>query len=64
MLKLSEIRNMDVGAIKGKIEDLKIELFNLRMQKVAAGVEKSHLFSDFKKDVARLSTVLTEKTRK
>lgn len=59
-LKKEEIKNMDAQAIDAKVQGLRVELFNTRMQKVATGtVEKPHTLKVIKKDIARL---LTQKT--
>ncbi|MCB9060705.1 MAG: 50S ribosomal protein L29 [Halobacteriovoraceae bacterium] len=57
MLKLSEIKEMDVKSIDLKLASVRKELFNLRIQKGTSGVEKPHLFKTLKKDIARLLTV-------
>lgn len=59
-LKKEEIKGMDSKAIDAKVQALRVELFNSRMQKAATGtVEKPHTLKVIKKDIARL---LTEKT--
>lgn len=59
-LKKEEIKNMDDKAIDAKVQGLRVELFNTRMQKAATGmVEKPHTLKIIKKDIARL---LTQKT--
>jgi large subunit ribosomal protein L29 len=58
MLKISEIKEWDAKLIKSKVEDLRTELFNIRMLKSTSGVEKPHHIKDLKKDIARLLTVL------
>lgn len=63
MLKMNEINNWDEKAIQGKIEALKNDVFNLRMQKITSGLEKPHMLKDSKKDIARLNTVLNQKKR-
>ena len=41
-MKTSEIRNMSTEEINKKIEELKSELFDLRMKQATASMEKSH----------------------
>ena len=60
-MKASEIRNMSNEEIFKKIEELENELFDLRMQKATAALEKPHRIKAAKKDIARLKTVLTER---
>ncbi|MCK5073311.1 MAG: 50S ribosomal protein L29 [Bacteriovoracaceae bacterium] len=64
MLKMNEIKNWDKKAIEGKIDVLKSELFNFKMQRVTSGLEKPHKVKDNKKDIARLYTVLNQKSEK
>jgi large subunit ribosomal protein L29 len=61
MLKISEISKLDGNAISLKVSELRRELFNLRLQKNTTSVEKSHLLTNLKKDIARLLTVLNSK---
>ncbi|MCH5166548.1 MAG: 50S ribosomal protein L29 [Erysipelotrichales bacterium] len=60
-MKASEIRKMSNEEINKKIEELKDELFNLRMQKATAALEKPHRIKAAKKDIARMKTILTER---
>lgn len=57
LLKYEDCKNMDAKAIDAKVSELRREMFNLRMQKAAAGVEKPHVFKANKKTIARLLTV-------
>jgi len=43
--------------------DLRREQFNLRMQQGAGNMPKVHRFGAVRKDIARIKTVLTEKTQ-
>lgn len=61
MLKMSEVNKLDNSAIKQKISELRKELFELRLQKNTTSVEKPHLLTTLKRDIARLLTVLNSK---
>jgi large subunit ribosomal protein L29 len=61
MLKMSEINKLDASAINQKVSELRKELFDLRLQKATTSVEKSHLLTELKRDIARLLTVLKTK---
>lgn len=61
MLKISEINKLDPAAIKNRVSELRKELFELRLQKNTTNIEKSHLLTDLKRDIARLLTVLNNK---
>ncbi len=63
MLKMSEISEWDNKLIDSKISELRMELFNFRMSKASAGLEKPHLIKNVKKDIARLLTVKTSKKK-
>jgi large subunit ribosomal protein L29 len=55
-LKYEEVKGWDATQIDTKVEEIKTELFNLRMQKSASGVEKPHLLKIGKKNIAKLLT--------
>jgi len=44
-----------------KERSLKEELFKLNMQRYAGRVDKPHMFSLLKRDIARIKTLLREK---
>ena len=60
-MKTVEIRKMSTEEITKKIEELKNELFYLRMKQATANLEKSHKINADRKDIARLKTVLAER---
>ena len=60
-MKTSEIRKMSNEEIEKKISELKDELFDLRMQKATAALEKPHRIKAAKKDIARMKTILRER---
>lgn len=64
MLKMSEISKLDNTAILNKIGEMRKELFDLRLQKHTSSVEKTHLLTSLKRDIARLLTVLNNKESK
>ncbi|MFT6631736.1 MAG: large subunit ribosomal protein L29 [Bacteriovoracaceae bacterium] len=64
MLKMSEITKLDGVAVSQKVSELRRELFNLRLQKNTTSVEKSHMLTNIKRDIARLLTVLNSKESK
>lgn len=61
MLKINEINKLDTVAIKSRVGELRRELFELNLQKNTTSIEKSHLLTELKKDIARLLTVLNNK---
>ena len=44
-----------------KIEELKVELFDLRMKQATGNLDKTHKINELRKTVARIKTVLNEK---
>ena len=64
MLKMSEINKLDGSAISEKVAELRKELFELRLQKNTTNLEKSHLLTGLKRDIARLLTVKNSKASK
>jgi len=60
-MKTNEIRNMSSEEIVKKIEELKSELFDMRMKQATAALEKSHKINEDRKTIARLKTVLAER---
>ena len=60
-MKTTEIRNLSVAELEGKLKELKEELFNLRFQHGINQLDNPHKIADVKKDIARVKTILTEK---
>lgn len=56
-----EIRDLSAGEIETKLRDLRDQLVQLRLKKSTGQVEKPHLLSAYRKDIARLETVLNQK---
>ncbi|MBK23964.1 MAG: 50S ribosomal protein L29 [Halobacteriovorax sp.] len=55
-LKYEEVKGWDAKQIDSKVEEIRTELFNIRMQKVASGIDKPHLLKIGKKNIAKLLT--------
>ena len=60
-MKTNEIRKMSNEEIIKKIEELKSELFDMRMKQATAALEKSHKINEDRRTIARLKTVLAER---
>jgi len=60
-IKLSEISELDNKQIDAKVKEMRTSLFNMRMQKSAAGLEKPHVVRIAKGNIARLLTVKNSK---
>ena len=60
-MKARELKDLSVGELKDKLQDLRKRLMELNFQKKTAHIEKPHLFRELKKDLARIYTLLREK---
>lgn len=62
MIKAKDIRAMSEKDINAKIADLKAELFNLKFQAALGNLEKPARMNEIKRTIARMKTILTEKS--
>lgn len=60
----NEVREKTIEELRALESDLKEELFRLKMQDGTGQLEKTHRLKEVKKDIARVLTILEEKTRK
>ena len=63
MKKPSELRTMTADELKQQEANLRKELFNLRFQKVTGEIENPMRIRETRKDIARVLTVITEKSK-
>lgn len=63
-MKTKELRNLAQEELLQKEKALKEELFRLNQQRYGSRVDKPHMFSQVKKDIARIKTILNEKREK
>ena len=63
MKKPSELRTMTTDELKQEEANLRKELFNLRFQKVTGEIENPMRIKQTRKDIARVLTVITEKSK-
>ncbi len=61
MKKIKDLLNLSEQELKNKEASLYQELFKLNQQRYSGRVEKPHLFSLTKKDIARIKTILKQK---
>ncbi|MDD5595904.1 MAG: 50S ribosomal protein L29 [Candidatus Omnitrophica bacterium] len=59
--KLEELKNASVLELIAKEKKLKEELFKLNEQRYTGRVDKPHMFSLIKRDIARIQTILSQK---
>ena len=62
LMKANEIREWDTTKINVEIVDLKKELFDLRFQQATGQLENTARIGKVKKAIARMKTVLNERT--
>lgn len=63
-MKIEELRNLSKEELLQKEKTLKDELYKLNIQRYGGRVEKPHLFSLVKRDIARIKTLLNQKEKK
>lgn len=59
-MKVNEIRELTVGELQKKLEELKAELFNLRFQQATNQLDNPMRIVEVKKTIARIKTVIRE----
>ena len=57
-----ELRELSTSELVARKRELKDELFHLRLQKASGQLEKPSQFKNLRKEVARIETVITERT--
>ena len=62
MMKAKELKNLSVEELKKKLGELKKDLFMLRMQHATNQLDNPMQISAGKKDIARVKTIIREKT--
>ena len=62
MMKAKELKNLSVEELTGKLEELKKDLFMLRMQHATNQLDNPLQIASTKKDIARVKTIIREKT--
>ena len=62
MMKAKELKNLSVEELNKKLEDLKKDLFMLRMQHATNQLDNPMQLNNVKKDIARVKTIIREKT--
>ena len=62
MMKAKELKNLSVEELTAKLDGLKKDLFMLRMQHATTQLENPMQLAAVKKDIARVKTIIREKT--
>lgn len=63
-MKPQELRNLSQDELLQKEKALKEELFKLNLERYSGRVDKPHMFSVIKRDIARIQTILNEKKQR
>jgi large subunit ribosomal protein L29 len=63
MKKPSELRGLTVDELRLEENNLRKELFNLRFQKTTGEIENPLRIRHVRKDIARILTIITEKSK-
>ena len=61
MMKAKELKNLSVDELGKKLDELKKDLFMLRMQHATNQLDNPMQLAATKKDIARIKTVIREK---
>lgn len=62
-MKFAELKDLTVAELSARSNELRRELFNLRLQKASAQLEKTARLRTLRKDIARVETALTERRK-
>ncbi len=62
-MKTKELRELSIVELQNRVRELKREIFNLRLQRVTGQLEKPSLLRDIRREIARASTLLTQRNR-
>jgi len=62
-MTIDEIRELTPSELAGRKKELRQEIFHLRLQQQAGQLEKPHLLRTIRREIARLETVLTAKSK-
>lgn len=60
-MKSKEIRDLSIAEIETKIRETRENLLQSNLRKHTGQIDKPHLFKAYRKDIARMETILTEK---
>lgn len=61
-MKASELRNKSVEELNTELLKVREEQFRLRMQEATGQLGQTHLLKQAQRDIARIKTVLTQKS--
>lgn len=59
-MKANEVRKMSSADLENKLQELKKDLFNLRLQHATNQLDNPIRIAEVKKDIARVKTIIRE----
>ena len=62
-MKIKEIRELSVRELSARKRELSEEIFHLRIQQQSGQLERPSQLRTLRREIARLETVLTQKTK-
>ena len=62
-MKAGDVRAKTEDELKGELEKLAKERFNLRFQKASGQLENTNRVRQVRRDIARIKTILAERAR-
>lgn len=62
-MDVSEIKEKNISELEIELVRLRKEHFNLRMQRASEQLPQTHLLRETKRDIARVKTIIVEKSR-
>lgn len=62
-MKWQDLKQLDDASLKVKVVELRKELMGLRFQRVTGQVEKTHQFRLARRLIARIKTLLNQRTK-
>ena len=63
-MKFAELKDLTPQELSARSGDLRRELFNLRLQKASAQLEKTARIRSLRKEIARIETALSQRRQK
>ena len=60
--QLNELRGKSADELQEELLRLRKEQFNLRMQRASEQLPQTHLITEMRRDIARVKTLIREKT--
>jgi large subunit ribosomal protein L29 len=62
-MKIADIKELTAKELLSRKRELREEVFNLHVQQQSGQLEKPHMLRTLRRNVARIETVLSQKTR-